>query len=49
MSVTSALRSLFVAVGILSTVLVGFSAAEVAADSDQASVTAGVSIGKKHN
>ena len=46
MSVTSALRSLVVAVGILSTVLVGFSAAQTAADSDQASVTAGVSIGK---
>jgi len=48
MSITSALRSLLVAVGILSTVLVGVSAADLSADSDQTSVTAGVSIGKKH-
>jgi hypothetical protein len=47
MSVTSALRSFLVAVGIVSTVLVGFSAAELSASSDDASVTAGISISKK--
>ena len=48
MNVTSALRSFLVAVGVLSTVLVGVSAAEVSATDDRTPVTAGVSISKKH-
>ena len=46
MNATSALRSFLIAVGVLSTVLVGASAAEVSASSDQ--TTAGISISKKH-
>ena len=48
MNATSVLRSLLVTVGVLSTVLVGFSAAEVSAIDDKTPVTAGISISKKH-
>ena len=48
MNATSVLRSLLVTVGVLSTVLVGISAAEVSATDDKTPVTAGVSISKKH-
>lgn len=47
MSASSALRSFVVAVGVLSTILVGVSAAGVSASSDDTSVTAGISISKK--
>ena len=47
MSATSALRSFLVAAGIVSTILVGVSAAEVSASSDESSVTAGISVSKK--
>jgi hypothetical protein len=48
MNLTTALRSLVVAVGVVSTVLVGVSAAELSAPDDKTPVTAGISISKKH-